>query len=326
MNKKIIAISCNGSPSIGMGHIMRTLVIAEELKKNFSVIYICEKGKEYACGRDEIIKRGYNIFYSDEKISADMLILDTYDVNEDMFSTLRKKYNKLMYIDDLKTLSFYDCDILLNRNFGAETISYSAPPECKILLGTNYSLLRNEFRTAPFPKIRQNIKEILITMGGTDPHNTSIKVLSILKSFPYNFHIAVGSGFSNNNKRELKKLSDKYANITIHLNPQMANLMCQCDIAITACGGTTHELASLGIPQIGISIASNQEYNLKFGEYNGLFVYAGNEKYLSSKIFINLFLSVANNYEYRKKMSDKSKKLINRNGVALIEEEIKNLW
>lgn len=326
MNKKTIGIKCDGSPSLGMGHIMRTLVIAEELKKIFNIIYICKNENEYIYGTGELIKKGYKVFYENEKIYADMLILDTYEADEVMLSDLRKKYGKLMYIDDLNAFSFYDCDILLNRNLGAENLSYNTPKECKILSGAKYSLLRKEFRTASLPEIRQNIKDILITMGGTDPCNTSIKILNIVKNLPYNFHIAVSPGFSTGTKKDLELLSAKHTNIILHHNPLMANLMCICDMAVTACGGTVQELASLGIPQIGISVAQNQEYGLKSGEYNGLFVYAGNEKHINPETFIKLFLSIADNYEYRKEMSKEGKKLINRNGITLIEKEIKNLW
>ncbi len=36
-----IAIRADGGAKIGMGHIMRTLVLAKELSKNHDVFYIC---------------------------------------------------------------------------------------------------------------------------------------------------------------------------------------------------------------------------------------------------------------------------------------------
>jgi len=325
MKKKTVAIEASGSLTLGMGHIMRTLVIAEKLKNIFNVYYICKNEKEYQTGAKALKKRGYPVRYINDKNSADILILDSYDVDENTLKVLRKSYNILVYVDDLNSLSFYDCDIIINKNLGAEKLTYNAPKNCRILKGPRYSLLREEFQNSSYIEINETIKSIFVTMGGTDPKNTSIKILDILKDTPYTFNIAVSDGFSDNTKKELKNLSDKNSNIILYNNPKMAQIMSKCDMAITACGGTTHEIASIGIPQIAISVAENQNAPLSFGEENGLFIYAGKEENLDKKKFLNLFTSLAKDFERRKRLSESEKKTINKNGIDLIEKEILSL-
>ena len=58
MSKKTMAIMCSGSFLLGMGHIMRTLVIAEAVKNLFNIVYISKSSKEYAAGVNELKKRG----------------------------------------------------------------------------------------------------------------------------------------------------------------------------------------------------------------------------------------------------------------------------
>ena len=77
--KKTIAIKCSGSLSLGMGHIMRTMVIAEELKKTCDVFYISKSDFEYQSGVEKIKDLGFDVYYDEDEISADFLIFDSYD-------------------------------------------------------------------------------------------------------------------------------------------------------------------------------------------------------------------------------------------------------
>lgn len=320
-----MAIMCSGSAALGMGHIMRTLVIAENLKNDFSIYYICKKEPEYETGAKELKKRGFAVYYECENTPADILLLDSYDKTEEDLSRLRKKYKKLVYIDDLHKLPFYDCDILINKNYGAENLIYNVPDNCKTLLGAGYSLLREEFlkvSSAPSP---EKVKNVLITMGGTDPKNTSVKILEILKNTPYNFFAAVGAGFSEKTKKSLEKLAGHNKNITLFYNPKMAALISKCHLAVTAGGGTVYEIASLGVPQIVTAVADNQVPPLSFGEDNGLFLYGGKEEEIIPDKFLFLFESLAKDYKRRKFFSENEKRLINKNGVNLVANEIKEL-
>lgn len=322
MKKELrIGIQCNGSISIGMGHIMRTMVLAEKLKEKCQIYYICKKKREYRTGVSLIQEKGYQVFYDEDHVEVDFLILDSYDVSKEMLSSLRTKFGKLMYIDDLNELDYYDCDILLNRNLGAEKLKYNVPKECKLLLGTNYSLLRDEFRQCTLPKIKNEVNKILITMGGTDPHSTSVKVLDMIKNLAYSFIVVVGNGYSEKTIEKLRKIANNNSNLELHFNPRMTDLMCQCDMAITACGGTIQELAALGIPQLAISIAPNQESVQN--QNNRFYLYAGNEKDLEKESFLNLLNYMINNPEIRYRLSESGKSLINRNGVDLVIKVIK---
>lgn len=322
MSKKTMAIMCSGSFLLGMGHIMRTLVIAEAVKNLFNIVYISKSSKEYAAGVNELKKRGYDVYYEEDGIDADILLADSYDMTEIRLSELRKKYGRLIYIDDLHCLSYYDCDIIINKCFMAENLIYNTPKECEILLGTKYALLRSEFQNASPTAVKEKAENVLITMGGTDPKNTSVKILNILKDCPYTFNVAVGNSFSETGKSNLKNLTVSNKNIILHMNPKMAELISKCDLAVTANGGTTHEIASLGVPQISLSIAENQNAPMKFGENNGLFIYAGKEEDIIPQDFLFLFNSLMVDFEKRKQISETEKQIVNKNGVSLIAQII----
>lgn len=104
-----IAIRADGGSKIGMGHIMRTLVLAKELAKTNDVFYICRVdvpiSNIYTSGINKIKKEGFSVITINEnnileelnKIEANMLITDSYDVDENYFNET-KKCLKTLYI------------------------------------------------------------------------------------------------------------------------------------------------------------------------------------------------------------------------------------
>ena len=98
----------------------------------------------------------------------------------------------------------------------------------------------------------------MITFGAQDFKNLTNKVLShLLKESPqFNYHVVTGS----NNAEKIEQGNIYYYNL---LNAAgMLNLMINCDLAVTAAGQTTYELARVGIPTVAIGVAKNQKYNI----------------------------------------------------------------
>ncbi|WP_165835494.1 PseG/SpsG family protein [Ruminiclostridium sufflavum] len=252
-----IAIRADGGSAVGIGHIMRCLVIAEQLKNLGCRVYFLgryrqgsDKAKEMGFESFEIAissseaksenscahkdcAEGFNygrIEELEEELLAtgtiikqqgcDLLIVDKYNLSSEYFNRLREFNKRVAFIDDLNLFSCA-ADIIINGNINAELLEYK---KCfaaqKLLLGTNYTLLRREFRDIPQREIRslsgwrntlkkssgneileQNrhclvtdslvntlkrdendtwIPEVMITTGGADPYNFTGKLLKIL--------------------------------------------------------------------------------------------------------------------------------------------------
>lgn len=319
-----IAIMADGSEKIGMGHIMRTSVIAHVLKNRYNVFYICSELPEYESGRNLIRDMGFKVFDLKEEKKADIIIIDKYDINENYFSYLNKIYKKVIYIDDLNNLNYYDVDIIINRNIGAEKLFYNTNSNCKKMLGTNYNILRKEFRKAEPIEIKDRIENILITMGGSDPTYATLKLLDFLKDSNYNILVTVGNGFSQNNINKLKEIERNYSNIKLFFSPNMTQLFSLCDVAFSACGGTIYELAVLGVPIIGVIVAENQKMTALNAKEAGILNLLGNTDTLK-KEDIEKSLNSLKKKEVRIIQSNKEKEIVKRNGVELILKEIYKL-
>lgn len=313
--KKKVAIRADGGTKNGLGHIMRTMALAEELKKDFDVFYICSNKSEFDAGRKTILENGYSVYLDTEYKTGNLLIIDMYGIDENYITMYRKQFDKIMYIDDLHKLKYYDCDILLNRNIGAEDIKYNIRKGGQILLGGKFCILRKEFCRSR--KIfSKSVKEVLITLGGSDVTNSSEELSKVISDFGFNVSIAIGAGFSYENKKRLEEIkSDK---IKLYYEPIMVNMYEKCDIAISALGGSLFELCALGVPFVGLTVADNQMETAYIGEEKGLFKYGGDLRKYEETNFIKAFNSIAYSVEERKKVYDNQQKVVDINGTKNI--------
>lgn len=126
-----IIIKADGGLDIGMGHIMRTLVLAQSLKKYAEIEYVCKSGEKFCAGTEYIRNKGLNVIEVDEdntfeklaNISADCLITDSYDVDENYFKTTNKIFSITGYIDDLNCFKI-EVDFIINQNAYARDLKY----------------------------------------------------------------------------------------------------------------------------------------------------------------------------------------------------------
>lgn len=107
-----IGIRADGGSCMGMGHIMRTLVLAKELAKINEVFYVCRTeinsdntiSDKYRAGIEKVKFEGFSVQLINEncvleelrKVNADILITDSYDVNQDYFTQTKKCLIKLL--------------------------------------------------------------------------------------------------------------------------------------------------------------------------------------------------------------------------------------
>lgn len=322
-----ICIRADGGNTIGMGHIMRTLVLAQKLKENHNVFFACRVDEplsdKYKLGIEKVESEGFRIVKLNENnlkseikdIKADCIITDSYDVDEEYFNVLKKHYKYSGYIDDINICNYFNVDFLINLNIYAKNLNYKTNKDTKILLGSNYVLLRDEFRNLHNlnKNINSEIKKILITVGGSDNNNITEDIIKKLKGFDYELHIVVGSGFMYIDN--LKAYENE--KIKLHFKANMLKLMCECDVAISSCGSTLYELASCGTPTLGIVVAENQRLAAEIMEILGIIKYTETDD-----IYLKL---LELSYDKRCLMSKKASEIVDGKGVTRLAECINNL-
>lgn len=287
----MILIRADANKEIGSGHIMRCLTLASAfIEKGEKVLFITADHRA-----DSVINsRGFKSVCLDtnwKKMEAEIpklitvinennpvfLLVDSYYASAGYFMKLRGMV-KTVYFDDLND-SLRDVNILINYNIYATSLDYSnyIKKNTKMLLGPSFAPLRDEFRNLDRFPIKNIVTDILISSGGSDPHNVSEKIISCICSKFKNirFHVLVGS--LNNRLDYLKSLETD--NVVLHVDEKnMCNLIHQCDIAISAAGVTLYELCACGIPTITYTLADNQLLGAQEFCKQGLMIYVGDSR------------------------------------------------
>lgn len=284
-NKMLIAIRADSSREIGSGHIMRCLTLADCLKKAGGEIFfismdlpgnICDliKDKGYPIFILPFKNINADTFWVEDAIEVksivtafgrkvDMLIVDHYGLDSKWESALRSYVTKIMVIDDLAN-RIHDCDLLLDQNFYISMnhrYNGLVPNHCKLFLGPQYVLLRDEFLEERNPLRKRNgkVKEVLIFFGGSDPTNETYKTLQAIKLLDKkDIEFKVVVGMANPRKEEIKRLCSELKAAFFCQVSNIARLMSDADLAIGAGGTATWERCYLGLPSLIISVAENQ--------------------------------------------------------------------
>ncbi|MFY9516384.1 MAG: UDP-2,4-diacetamido-2,4,6-trideoxy-beta-L-altropyranose hydrolase, partial [Acetomicrobium sp.] len=198
------------------------------------------------------------------KFGASWVVVDGYHFGGDYQKIIKEAGLNLLFIDDYGHADYYPADIVLNQNIHADEDLYrNRASYTKLLLGTRYVLLRREFLR--WQGYRREIPEIarkmLVTMGGSDPQNVTLKVLQALKNIDIDgFEAVCVVGGSNPHYGALKDFVET-ANLPVRIErdvKDMSQLMAWADVAITAGGTTCWELAFMGVPFVGLSRAKQE--------------------------------------------------------------------
>jgi len=261
-----IIFRADGSRDIGLGHIIRCLTLAEELKTRDSsseILFITR----YKEGQKIIEKRGFKVVgtQTDEILqikelgdSVTLLITDFLDTANAYISRIKDIDNlKVICIDNNTHLKKIDADMLINANVFEEgetkTIGLT-----RYYLGPKYIILRKEFELAhrEGKKIKDKVGTILAVSGGADFAKQSL-ILNSVKALrkigeEIDIHLIVGPAFPYKNKLN-DLLSKTNRHFHVSYNPlNLVEVMKSADMAITAAGITLYELAALGVPSIAI--------------------------------------------------------------------------
>lgn len=307
-----VIIRTDASVKIGSGHVMRCLTIAQKLRTAGCNVKFW---MEPLTGNLINYLTEHNFKNILEPEHADLYILDHYELNTDWESSIRYYTKKIVVIDDLARK--HDCDLILDPNVVPNYESRydgKVPLHCVKLLGPQYLVMRDEFIEARqrLKKRKDEIKRLLIFMGGTDPTNETMKILQALRLFSFE-HIDVVVGSGNPFRQQIKDIcADRGYKFHCQID-YMAQLMLQADFAIGAGGTTMWERFYVGLPSSATIVADNQSVTTEFAASLGVVKNLGRHKQVKVATYEQLLqnLSVEG-------MSEK--------GLALTQNDHPNGW
>jgi len=328
----------DATKTIGLGHLMRCYALAEELIKKGNNCFFLSNIEDERISETmrtkgiKIVKIETNPRFGKDiiklldfskKNGIDWIITDHYDIDSTYIRELKKHSFKVLSIDDMSQI-YYSSDVVVNQNVGSEKLEFKVDDGTKLLLGSEYVMIRDELLKRGGKRYNDKVEKILVTLGGIDYGNITIKILKILNEMiDNNIQIIVVIGALNRIEDDLKSKLHKLDNSSFRFvfSPEnMAELYLESDIAISAGGSSCYELAYFGIPNIIITVADNQLNIAKELDKLNVSIYLGKkEDFSSNKIKENVLKLITDN-SLRKKMSENGLKLVDGLGKKRIIE------
>ena len=306
-----VAVRVDASVLLGAGHIMRCLALASELKSRghqvvfvmrllvgnlaasiraagFKVLTLADFGQdstssqagwlELATQPDVQLQDAKDALALLSQQAWDWLVVDHYALGLNWQQAMLGIARKLLVIDDEADRALH-CDVLLNQNPGAQIFQYKklVLPDCLLLMGPHYALLRPEFSDAvcsvSIHSRALSSPRILVSLGGGNVCGILLVVLSALEYCGLRgAGITVVTGVQNLHDREPERRCRALGYTNLKSTDTMATLMAQADWAIGAGGVSLLERCVMGLPSITLVTAPNQRRGVLATQAQGALV------------------------------------------------------
>lgn len=331
-----LVIRADATSVSGTGHVMRCLALAQAWQdKGGKVVFISHCESEILQRR--IIFEGID-FISIDKTHPDSfdcdltrgvldklktggektgpwLVVDGYHFDAEYQKSIKAAGYKLLWIDDYGHAAHYYADLVLNQNISADPSCYANRESyTQLLLGTRYVLLRREFGKwqgwqRPIPTMA---RKVLVTLGGADPDNVTLKAIQALKMVEIpglEARIVIGAA---NPHREIlqREIGDNSKLRLLSDVADMPELMAWADVAISAGGSTCWELAFMGLPNFIFILADNQIQIAESLNDFGIALNLGWPKNIDESEFVEKITNFLSKTKRRKEMSNAGQKLV----------------
>jgi UDP-2,4-diacetamido-2,4,6-trideoxy-beta-L-altropyranose hydrolase len=301
-----VAFRVDASLRIGTGHVMRELTLAQALRAHgVESHFLCRNHEGHLIGEiraqgyaahtlpapvvaakvpSQVTTQNSHVSHKDwlgttqsadaeacrpilDTLKPDWLVVDHYALDAQWEHMTADHCGAIVVVDDLADRQ-HTCKLLLDQTFARESSDYlgKVPPDCTILCGSQYALLRPEFTALRSTSLKRRtapvLRELLISMGGIDEHNVTSDILSALtfSSLPLDCRITVVMGSAAPWLEHIRKQARTMpwqTRVLVSVS-DMAQLMYVSDLAIGALGTTTWERCTMGLPTGAVILAENQ--------------------------------------------------------------------
>ena len=326
-----VVFRVDSSPLIGMGHLMRSLVLAELLRaRGASCHFVCRAHTghqaDFARSRgfdvtllpmsdratvfsptnylswlgasvEVDVRETADILRRPDGFIADWLVVDHYGADVHWQRALHPYSRHLMVIDDLLMRS-HDCDLLLNQSLadsGAGHALHSCARADRLLLGPKYALLRPEFEQAAARRqVRYGpVRRILVAFGGADPYDFSMLATKACFEVWPHIELDVVLGAASQHLVAMQEFAQQDSRVHLHSAVStVCTLMESADFSIGAAGMMTWERCTTGLPAAVVVMTENQQPIADFVVQMGAGVHLGNAENLGDGDMVEVLLQV----------------------------------
>jgi len=340
-----LLIRADAGPTIGAGHVMRCLALAQQWRaEGGRATFACSELPEVL--GDRLRSEGCEVAIIDVAVGSPddaaatlnlahdldaVVVADGYRFSVDYQGALHDNVRALLVLDDYGQIGTYRAGMILDQNLGTtEAIYVGRPPDCRLLLGPEYVMLRREFLDAAEDRreVGPAARDVLVTTGGSDVGGLAGKILKVLDEIPepLNITLVVGGANSGTGVLEPRARRSHHRVRLIENAANMPELMAEADLAISGAGSTAWELAFMGVPSTFLALATNQQLVARNIVDAGFGILLGHGGEVGEGPMGRGLVSVLADQSERVRMSRAGRRLIDGRGAARVVDAMKRAW
>lgn len=258
----------DGGKGVGLGHISRCKTLAAALVRSGHQVMIATDprlnltgfvavgevvGASCDADAEGIRKEAWDF-------NADYVIIDSYRWNGSDFRAVRGPWKVVAFDDEAKRE--LPTDVVINGAPCAPELHYDAPLYSRLLLGTAYQIIRDDFRDVPRRRPSDTVRRVVAMVGGDDPLALlptlaeELESISASMTEPFAIDLICGPFTPLPEMPVLRHVR------VLRNPPDLRDLMFASDLAVSAGGQTLYELARCGTPTIAFCTGPDQFNNL----------------------------------------------------------------
>jgi CMP-N-acetylneuraminic acid synthetase/spore coat polysaccharide biosynthesis predicted glycosyltransferase SpsG len=300
LQRKKVLFVVSGYDEIGLGHVYRSLLLAGGILSHH-LLFLVDRKSQIALQKigeqhyEVHIQQADNLLDDIFALEPDVVINDILDTDKSYMEALKGKGMTVVNFEDLGDGAPL-ADLVINALY----------PEKKVLknhyFGHSYFCARDEFIYSVTKQIGTEVAHVLVSYGGVDPNNLTLKTLESIYDFcvqnEIKISVVLGMGY-----KQLESLT-RFLHVEIHRNTSnISSEMLKADIAFTSAGRTVFELACIGTPSI-VMAQNNREMTHLFATAENGFINLGLGVDQAQADILDVFRTLAVDCEQRKMMNE----------------------
>lgn len=335
-----VLFRCDGSHTLGMGHVVRCLALGEELRQRHGVgvsfaVSEDEQGVDYLRAASFPVE-GPKPAHLNEQEWMDQVI-ETQDPDAivmDFRTGLSPKAVEQWRAHGRVVVTLDDPS---DRRLAADHAFYPPVPQVDRLdwtgfrgelhAGWDWILLRRQFqdvqRNAREPQFREK-PSVLVTMGGSDPAGLTLKAIAALNQLDVQLHTRIVLGPCFQHDTELANLLDHYRHPYEVLRnvSDMAGVMSRADLAVASFSVTAYELAAAGTPAVLLCLRPDDEKSAEPFAAEQIAIPLGFHKNVRTEQITDALTELLQKPEYRRRMACRAQAAIDGSGTRRTADAI----
>ena len=322
----------DGSAAVGMGHVFRSLAIAEALRGLSRADIAFLMSADHPEGLVTVSRAGYAVrvvgdgkeetYLEHIRDFAPAILINDLPALERSYLTALSHLgattvNLVDTVDDLETTEHYAQVIVSVMKQDRET------PE-GFYEGPEYAILREHFRGRE-KELREQPRLVLLSFGGSDPQGLTLKAARALQSLGPGVDVVAVAGPAFSFRREFETLSAALPRRVPLINEaggHIAELMLEADVMVGSGGMSVYEIAALGTPGVILGQNAREDKRMRDFARHGTVEYLGLGTEVEEAALAEAVRALLADVERRRTMSARGRALVDGLGATRAAEAV----